>query len=83
MARLSTFVGRIYVSIRTVNPFEGLIRTDPHRFNPFGRQPFRIEPMWVILGNPLGDGPGAPWRAPSKYWIRHRTLNNARDTYFS
>ena len=69
MARLSTFMGRTYGTFSA--------------FNPYGRRPFRIEPMWVIMGNPLGDGPGAPWRAPSKYWIRWRTLNNTRNTYFS
>ena len=71
MARVRTFMGREHgVWEHTVPP------------NPYGRRPFRIEPMWVIMGNPLGDGPGAPWRAPSKYWIRFRTLNNARNRYF-
>ena len=70
MARLGTFIGHTPYVLR-------------NEFSVYGRRPFRIEPMWVILGNPLGDDPGAPWRAPSKYWIRFRTLNNARNTYFS
>ena len=74
MARVRTFMGRDHGVWEHKKGMAAM--------NPYGRRPDRIEPLWVILGNPLGDPAGTPWRAPTTYWIRHRTLNDARNTYF-
>ena len=72
LTRVRHFIGPVF---NAREEFQGT-------WNPFGRRPSRIEPMWVILGNPAGDPVGTPFRAPSPYWRRHRTLNRARNAYF-